>query len=179
MKKWFVAFILIVWSSQVVPVGVWAAENWTGNVNVTLGLKYFDNVVWDSAGQLESAIDIDFRHKSWPVNLAMGMSGAFTLDVTTTELRFGVRKIFEATPRMRPFIGGGLDFISAEEDNLFNIGDTDSGIGAWASGGIYWTFANNFNAGFDLGYSYVPVTLSDKTANAGGIRLLMLLGYHW
>jgi hypothetical protein len=187
MKKWFILFTLIVWSFPVCPIMIHAAENWTGNVNAAVGIKYFDNVVWDSAGQLETGIDIDFRHKSWPVNVAVGISGAAELDVTTTEMRLGVRKIFEATPRMRPFIGGGLDYVSAERDEFFSFSpednDSDTGLGGWISCGIYWTFADWFNAGFELQYSYVPVTLSDgtgneETANVGGIHLLFLIGYH-
>jgi hypothetical protein len=183
MKRLFVVLILVLSSSHAAPGRLWAAQDWTGNVNLLLGIKYFDNVVWDSAGQLETGIDVDFRHKSWPVNIALGISGAYDLDVSTTEYRIGVRKIFEATPRMRPFIGCGIDYVSAEEDEFFNIfddeEDSDTGVGGWIDGGIYWTFGNRVNAGFDLGYSYAPVTLSGKTANAGGIRLDFLLGYHW
>ncbi|MEN6475995.1 MAG: hypothetical protein ABFD81_18415 [Syntrophaceae bacterium] len=183
MKKVFVAFSILVWSVLMNPCMVRAGENWTWNVNVTLGAKYFDNVVWDTAGGLETGIDFDLKHKSWPVSLSVGVSGAFSLDVSTTELRLGARKIYDATPRMHPFVGGGVDFVDAEEEELFDFDDqdpdTDTGVGPWISAGIYWTFADWFNVGFDLGYSYVPVTIADKTANAGGFHLQVLCGYHW
>ena len=98
-----------------------AQDVWTGNINVLLGAKALDNNDWEPADeQGEFGFEIDFREKSWPVNIAIDLLGAigegtafepFTgmfakLESTTSEFNIGVRKIWEQFPHVRPFIVG-------------------------------------------------------------------------
>jgi hypothetical protein len=165
---------------------------WTGNINVLLGSKSLDE---DDLQPIEDhgafGVFLDFRKKSWPVSIAIDSLGSgATEDVgpnkiegTTREFDIGVRKIWEpAGMNIRPFIGGGLAFISAEQisRNGFNATlDDDTGIGLWFEGGVYWTLTEHFNIGLDLRFSGAEVELFNQDIQAGGATFGMLLGYHF
>jgi hypothetical protein len=167
------------------------AADWTGNVNFTLGSKALDKDDWEPIeDQGEFGINVDFRKKEWPVNIAIAILGSagegkmngINVKGTTSELRFGVRKIWEPNEIMRPFLGGGVALLSAEYEGSSSgvrVSDDDTGIGLWLNGGIYWTLSHSFNLGFELGYSTGEVTLYGVDGNAGGGHAALLLGYHW
>ena len=162
---------------------------WTANFNFLLGEKIFNENDWGSnEDHFEFGLSLDFRHLSWPLNLAIGY---FTSDgpgntndgLSTSELNFGVRKIWDRTFYMRPFIGGGISHITVTQStpgtNLFEYSkEHDAGVGGWMSGGIYWTF-NHYNVGFEAGYSRAKTRISGLDVDAGGIHLKALGGYHW
>ena len=166
----------------------WSENDWTGNVNFTLGAKALDKDDWEPVEeQGEFGIHVDFRKQEWPVNIAIailgsageGDIGGVDIDGTTSELRFGVKKIWEPNEIMRPFLGGGLSLMNAEVD-INGLGSDDgSGVGFWLSGGVYWTLNNSFNLGFELGYSQGDVDIAGYDANAGGGHAALILGYHW
>ena len=79
---------------------------------------------------------------------------------------------------MRPFIGGGISFITGEFEVLGNS-DDDSAMGFWIGGGVYWALTKNFNLGLELKSSYAEVTIFDDDVNAGGGHFGLLIGYHW
>lgn len=166
-------------------------DAWTGNANIFLGGKTLDDDDWEPAErQGEFGIEIDFRKKEWPINIAIDLLGAGaeeTEGITkresrTSEFNIGVRKIWENFPHVRPFIGGGLSFIRAEDEISvlgLTVSDDDSGSGIWIGGGVYWTLEEHFNIGFEVKSSYAEVTLFDKDVNAGGGHFGFLAGYHW
>lgn len=168
----------------------------TGNVNVFLGGKGLDDE-WEPAdSQGEFGFEVDFRPRSWPVNLVIGLrAGADEADVfdpifgpgqlesRTSELTFGVKKIWEpqGVP-IRPFIGGGLLLAEAEatlKDSGGEVSDSDSGFGIWFGGGVYFTLAGHFNIGLDLRVSRAEVEVAGVDTDAGGDHLGVILGYHW
>ncbi|MBI5406860.1 MAG: outer membrane beta-barrel protein [Nitrospirae bacterium] len=170
---------------------------WTGNINVLLGAKALDKDDWEPADeQGEFGIEIDFREKNWPVNIAIDLLGAtgegtalepFTgmfakLESTTSEFNVGVRKIWEQYPHVRPFIGGGLSLIRGEGKvsvSGISVPDNDTGAGIWLGGGVYWALSEHFNLGLELKSSYAQVTLFDTDVNVGGGHFGLLAGYHW
>jgi hypothetical protein len=175
--------------------------DWTGNINVFLGSKTLDDDDWDPIDkQDEFGIKVDFRQRSWPVSIAIEYSyssdeddmliwdpffGYVDLDIegNTSELCFGVRKIWDHFPMVRPFIGGGIAFISAEFE-LSALGDSvsddDTAFGIWIGGGVYWTISEHFNIGLDLKWSEAQeVTLFGVDGEAGGSHFGLLVGYHW
>jgi len=162
----------------------WSANDWTGNVNFTLGAKALNEHDWEPVeDQSEFGIHVDFRRQEWPVNIAIALLGSngkehirgVDIEGSTSELRFGVRKIWEPTQTMRPFFGGGLCLVNAEIDVEGYGSDEASDLGVWISGGIYWTLSNSFNLGFELGFSQGGETLLE----AGGSHAGLILGYHW
>jgi hypothetical protein len=96
----------------------------------------------------------------------------------TTEIDIGIRKIYENSPTMRPYIGGGLAFINGEFGIAGLISEDDDGVGIWIDAGLYWTLAKHFNIGFDIRYSWAEITLFGVDANAGGLHAGLIFGYH-
>ena len=191
MRKIFIVLGLSLGLMVISSIQVWAATDWTGNVNFTLGAKALDKDDWEPAEEHgEFGINVDFRRQEWPVNIAIAILGSagdgdiegINVDGATSELRFGIRKIWEPNEIMRPFLGCGLEFISAEFEASYlgsKVSDDDTGAGIWLCGGIYWTLNNSFNLGFELGYSTGEITLFDEDGDAGGGHAALLLGYHW
>jgi hypothetical protein len=188
--------IIIVAITMMIPVAS-KAQEWTGNVNAFLGAKALDEDDWEPAEEHgQFGILVDFKKKDWPVSIAIDLlssegdgavfepnSGLFIdLEGETTELNAGVRKIWDQHAIVRPYIGGGLAFISADATGSaagFTLSDDDSAVGFWINGGVYWTLNTSFNIGLDLRYSQAEVTLIDTDVNAGGGHAGLILGYHW
>ncbi len=193
------------------------SSDWTGNINFSLGNKMLDKDDWsiEEEGlnfeldtQHEAGLNIDFGKKSWPVYIALGylnssaddsLSEEIAVDDmvipvktkvegSTKELRLGIKKIWEPTSTMRPYIGGGLAMINAEgkvtasaEGISASVSDDDQAAGFYVNGGIYWTIASHFNVGVDVGYSKAKATFDkmESDMEAGGAHYGLLLGYHW
>jgi opacity protein-like surface antigen len=82
---------------------------------------------------------------------------------------------------IRPYIGGGLAFVNAEQKatTFSYIPDDDNGTGFWLNGGVCWTLGQSFNLGLDLRYTQADVTLFNVDGKAGGTHAGVILGYHW
>jgi hypothetical protein len=173
-----------------------ASDVWNVNANFLTGYKALDVDYWEPVEVQEVyGVNVDFGQKSWPVNIAIALLASDRNDDTyyfediegsTIELRVGIKKIWEPTTTMRPYIGGGLAIINAEfkgsvGDNYMNdtSSDNDQGVGWYVNGGLFWTVAKHLNLGFELGYSKAAVTLYDQDGEAGGGHALFLIGYHW
>jgi len=173
---------------------------WTGNINAFLGMKYLDEGDWEPLDEQEEfGIKVDFKQQGWPVSIAIDYLSSsddgtmlmyhprfgtvpFNFEGETSELCFGVRKIWDYFPTMRPFIGGGIAFINAEIEGRAlgkRLSVDDDAVGIWVNGGIYWTLAEHFNIGFDLRWSKAEVTLLGIKGEAGGTHAGVLVGYHW
>lgn len=178
----------------IAPIGLYAADGWTGNINLTLGKKSLDDFDWDPVDNHdEIGIDVDFRNREWPINIVIALLASeedddfdiYDIEGSTRELRLGVRKIWEpgqTMQNMRPFFGGGLVLIDAEyeiETSGQRVSDDDSGLGFWFEGGIYWTLSTRFNLGFNIGYSNAEVDFFGSDIEAGGAHAGLILGYHY
>ena len=161
--------------------------DWTGNFNLFLGAKALDKYEWEpTEEQDEYGVEVDFKQVGWPVSIAIDLlsgsgEGIYLGDKfesKTSEFNVGVRKIWDIFPRVRPFIGGGISFITGEFIGL-GISDDDSAAGIWIGGGVYWTLGGHFNIGLEGKYSTADVTLFGINADAGGGHFGMLLGFHW
>lgn len=169
-----------------------AGENATrGNVNIFLGSKQtLDNSWAPFDEQAELAVLFDVQPQGWPLSVAIDMMvSAYAVDyggnirtVSTSELDFGIRKVFDPQwSAFHPYVGGGLGLISARDEYDWGIPPPDEGrtIGAWLGGGLFITLSEHFNLGFDLRHSHAEVKLRGNTQQAGGIHAGVLLGYHW
>ena len=172
------------------------AEKSTGNVNVFLGTKSLEEEDWGPVeDQGEAGIEFDFRDTNWPINVALGFRRSEAdetfvdpffgpVDATgrTTELSFGVRKIWDQSGIVSPYLGGGLTLVEAEfEATVSGVSgsDSDSSVGLWFGGGVYFTLADHFNIGLDLRFSAADATLFGVDGGAGGRHLGLLVGYHF
>ena len=200
VKKYIIAVLALVPFVLCASVAS-AQDQWTGNINVFLGQKSLDKDDWEPIEkQSEFGIEVDFRKKDWPVNIAIDIlhswaedtvsltdpfTGPYDMKVTgnTTEFNIGIRKIWDEFSSVRPFIGGGLSYIRAEFEGtipgLGSASDSDTGVGIWLGGGVYFTLGEHFNIGVELKYSDAEVTLFDVDGDAGGTHYGLLAGYHW
>lgn len=199
MSRILIAAVLFTWIVGLSPVFA-EQQDWTGNINVFLGAKALDDDDWEPVEeQDELGISLDFRQKGWPFNIVLEYLNSSSdnesvvlcdpsgcLDVNaegeTSELNFGIRKIWDTFPTVRPFIGGGLSLIKGEL-SVAALGsrasDSDSGIGLWFGGGVYWTLAEHFNLGLEAKVSTADVTLFGVESDAGGGHFGLIAGYHW
>jgi len=91
----------------------------------------------------------------------------------TTELDFGVRKVWEKGA-LRPYFGGGLGLVTGarEVDTGFGtVDDDDTALGIWIGGGIFWRLGSRFNIGLSARYSQASVDLFGVEVEAGDRRL--------
>lgn len=185
MKKSIIVTILMLFSITA------HANGSSGNVNFLLGTKSLDKDDWGPFDeQVAFGVLIDFKQQNWPISIAIDLLGSLDQETlsgvetegSTTEIGLGIRKIWEVSgSSIRPFIGGGLAFVSAElKTNTFvTVSDDDTGTGIWLNGGVYWTLGPHFNLGLQARYSKAEVTLFNVDGEAGGTTAGLMLGYHW
>jgi hypothetical protein len=165
-----------------------------GDVNVLVAgkrLVYQDWKPTDRHGEL--GLQTNWGRHEWPIHAALDflVSGAdrdifnpgFSRQrASTTELDLGVRKIWRPSPRFRPYLGGGLAFISARLERTGPFGTIsgyDDGAGLWLGGGVSWLLGKSLNLGLDAKLSGADVRILDERRAAGGFHLGVLVGWHW
>jgi hypothetical protein len=163
---------------------------WAANANASVGVKTLDDKDWGPADtQTSLHLDFDARPQNWPVSLAAqmafsmgdgteddGAGGQIKVEGQTQELNLGVRKIFEPTPNIRPYVGGGLSLIRADV-TVDGTSDDDMGAGVWLGAGAYWHFTNGFNVGVQADWTKADVTIGGVTGDAGGAQISVMGGY--
>jgi opacity protein-like surface antigen len=173
------------------------AQYWTGNANLFIGGKMLDKDDWEPLEEhVEFGFLLDFGKTDWPVNIAIDFLGSQDSDsfeeyeydyyyfydykVTTTEINVGIRKSFGEV--IRPYFGGGLAMITAKEEFTLQgltYSEDDTGLGYWINGGVYLTIGDALNLGLDVRYSAAKATLFNYDAEAGGVHVGFVVGYHW
>ncbi len=89
----------------------------------------------------------------------------------------GLRKIWEPGAA-RPYVGGGIARLSARTKSL-GVEETDTAIGGWVGGGIFWRLGSRLNIGIAGRVSSGKVTLSGQKVEAGGTFVGGILGWGW
>ena len=135
--------------------------------------------------------------------LKLGDNIQLTQDLVqnTSELDLGVRKIWQVG-KARPFVGGGLAIVSGRQEAYLDtlppseipdpplppdglstaaavIHESDTGVGLWIDGGIFWRLTKRFNLGLEARYSRAELDLLVRGAQAGGTHVGLLLGFGW
>lgn len=200
MKRTLAILMLSVFAVCFTSGFLYAADGFTGNINLLLGSKTLEEDDWEPLdSQAEFGVDFDFGMQTWPIHIDVaylsssddqdfsGYDPEFgditgNLEATTTELRLGAKYIWDSWSTMRLYAAGGLSNIKGEfEVSAYgvSISEDDSAIGFYVTGGIYWTLAEHFNLGAELGYSKATIELYDYEGEAGGTHALALVGYHF
>jgi len=203
MKRVFFIFIILLSMPFIAVSTSLAAGDWTGNAGLIIGSKTLNEDDWEPVeSQSEVGAEVDFAKRSWPFHIAFAALQSSDEDTvyvrydderlrtkikaSTTELRAGIKKIWEPTSVMRPYVGGGLALINAEFESSVryefegvSASSDDQGLGLWINGGIYWTLFKQLNLGFSVGYSKATSDLFDIDAESGGVHGAFCVGYHW
>jgi hypothetical protein len=153
-------------------------------INFFLGQKMLDDDDWEPfEDQTEFGVTATFGGEDWPVLIALDVLAStddenlysYEVDGSTSEFDVGIRKIWEKN-KLRPFVGGGLAFVSGEiEVSGFSV--DDDAVGAWVNGGIFWRLGRRFNIGFEARISRAEITILDFDGEAGGDHLGLILGF--
>jgi hypothetical protein len=161
------------------------AQPWSGNLHVTGGGKFLIDGVWDKDEHYAGGLIFDFRRDDWPASAVLGaiysMGETSREESETLELFTGFRQIWEPslTALARPFLGFGFTAIRAELDMPGTPSDSEWAYGLWVDGGVYWTFAEQFNFGWIARYSWTWKDVFDEKYQPGGVYLGLLAGVHW
>jgi len=197
MRK--VTLIIITFFLFLLPTSA-ICEDWTGDINLFMGAKQLEEDDWEPLEeQDEYGIMLDFKQESWPISIAIDLlsssdkqTGYYyiygygtisaTLEGETSEFNLGIRKIWDGSPTIRPYIGGGIAMVSAEikaSTGGYTASDDDKAMGFWFGGGLYLTLTEHFNLGLDFRQSKAEVTLFGVDGKAGGTHAGVFVGYHW
>ncbi len=169
------------------------AYEWSGHVGVLAGGKILDDSDWPDLDKHYSLGFIsDVKEASWPINMALDLmdtGGKHDHDGMedlghTTEIHLGVRKIFLYQHRkMQPYIGGGVAFMSAEQEyemeKNIKTKEDDSTVGGWFGVGTYYAVHPRFVLGLDVRYSRGEVRLFDQDRDAGGLHTYITAGFQF
>ena len=168
------------------------ADELTGNINVTLGMNFMDHDDWEPVDeQRELGINIDLRANS-PVALTIGLYGSsdddiingYNVELSTSELRVGLKKIWEIDENISLFFSGGIAIISVEAEvdlrpQYSKISEKDGNDGFWIGCGAYKTINNSLNIGAQVEFSSANIEIANENADAGGTHVALIVGYHF
>ena len=197
MKRYLIDFFFpLVLLAGFVPgiAGAASAEgDWTGHANFLIGQSFLDDGKWGSLDHQDAyGLEIDFRNRHWPVNIAIDLVGCskeedslvpgtgrvIRQSADISELDLGVRKVWDQGPFIHPFVGGGIGIVTAERQSLGIELDGD-GVGLWLDTGINLAVTTHFNVGVELRYSWAEVDLGPERINTGRVTAGALLGFRW
>ncbi len=157
-----------------------------GEVNFIIGGKGLDQNDWNpNEDQGEFGAEVTWGGSDWPIAIAtdiLASSGGgdllgFEVNDQSSELAFGVRKVWEAGPA-RPYLGGGVAKLDAQRE-VNGVTVDDSTLGGWIGAGIFWRLGSRFNIGLAARVSRGQVTLNGTDAEAGGTHAGLILGWGW
>lgn len=163
------------------------AADWEGNASLLFGSKKFDKEWQSHDSQGSGGIITDFKKTDWPVSIAVDIIGSNEdqkkgdlVESSVAEFDIGIRKIweFDSLP-VRPYLGGGVALISAEQRRINDQKQEDDVIGGWVGAGAYWDITDRLNLGADVRYSRGKVDLYNESYQAGGVTAGLTLGMHW
>lgn len=156
-----------------------------------LGGKTIDANAW-SAQSGHGAIGVltSFNTGFHGVQVALDVFGSGSEDNTTSQVQgtymaeahLGLRKVFDLQPKIKPYIGGGINFAFAEQVNNDGSGKTeqeDTDTGFWLNGGIDYLVTEQITAGVDLRYATADVELFGESVALDATAIGATLGYRW
>ena len=183
--RWALVLIgLLIVAGFASPVPILAAGK--GDVNFIIGTKALKKADWDPVdSQGAFGAEVTWGGARWPIRFATDLFGSGNtndllgthFDGQTSELAFGLRKIWEPGAA-RPYIGGGIARIYARI-KAGSTEETDTAVGGWVGGGIFWRLGSRFNIGVAGRVSSGKVTLSGQKVEAGGTFVGGILGWGW
>lgn len=176
-----------------------------GEIRLYGGSKLLDEDDWTrgTSQQIEAGVESTWTPERWPVSLALDASYSegkrrwrdesygdyiHRRNVTTAELAFGPRKVFESG-RIRPYVGAGVALVHASiHERLTDVGwnpgdeeviakNADMALGYWLGGGATVRAYGPVEVGVMLRYSGARLEYSNVPFEAGGLHVGMSVGF--
>lgn len=138
---------------------------------------------------------VDMGEPGWPIHLAFGLHASIGADDTNSfnvddivgsvgEMSFGITKVWETKGGTRPFLSGGLSFVSAYyQVNGFgglDVDDSDDSLGGWVEAGVYWRLTSHFNLGLHGRFlGGTSITIFGVEGDADYWQFGPMIGWSW
>ncbi len=159
-------------------------SNYTGNVNLFVGMKSMSDEAWESSSIENHAnfgILIDLKEEHWPVSITADLLRSSDsndgLKGRTTECNLGITKHWEKNG-FSPYIGGGIAFINADV-SLGSSNADETEVGVWGKAGIFTTLEDGTNLGIEIRQSFADADFNGNDIEIGGFHAGFFVGYHW
>lgn len=186
---------LIVGAAVAGPPQTAAEEGWQGDAGLLFGGRRLNREDWEPTHRMgQLGLVTSFQPARWPIALAGDLlvagddgdarapGGMGEQRGRTTELDLGVRKHWRGGERWRPYLGGGLAFVTGRIElagPAGTVSDEDDGVGPWLGGGVGYLLGKGFTLGLDTRVSRARTRLFGDNKNAGAFSLGLMLGYNW
>ena len=124
----------------------------------------------------------DVKKEAWPVYItaayvfAYGQSRA--ADVYCSDTLVGLKKFFELSPAVRPYIAGGVSSLSIYAD-MAHDDDYDGAWGGWYGAGLAVSLSHHWQMHLDWRRTSAKVDLFRHRLEAGGDSFSFAIGYRF
>lgn len=142
----------------------------------------------------ELGITFDVIKNTWPVSIAFDSSfmyadsetsgGHYNLEENKkisffrSDSSLGIKKIFNVSPVVKPFISGGISFVRIY-GKLSDDREISAVPGYWLGAGVYFELPENFTVGFLWKRSKADIKIFDIDCDAGGDHFNLITGFHF
>lgn len=163
-----------------------------GNANFVLGARALDEDQWQPLDDHAAfGVNVDFGKDDWPVTIVLGSHSStdatvlfiIDIDLDVTEFSVGVQKTWDQYTHARPYISGGLAFISGDltgSYGAFSAGDDDSSGAVFFDGGIFWRIGTRFNLGVNARFvAGSDLTIAGVDVDVDYVQVGGLIGWGW
>ncbi len=168
-----------------------------GDALFVIGSRELDDDAEPAEKQTAFGISVFLRGETWPVAAMFGiqtsndeaslfdpMIGPFTFEAGVEELYFGVGKIWDRRPSVRPYIAGGLTILRLDLKltDSFGLGpsDDDTTVSPYVEGGVFWRVGRSFNIGISARFVVLAeVEPFDIEGDADYAQYNGLVGWGW
>ncbi len=194
-RKWLLSSLLLALTCWSAPAYAQSGGGGlTANLNLFLGAKVLDEAEWapvdnhaevgvvGDIGTINGPISIELRLLKSASDAVILPVSLLVAELETQETNLGVRMTFkreDVTPRL--YLSGGVSRIDADTTftGISTATVSDSGLGYWLAGGIYWVLGDYVNMGMDLMISSAQADFGTGTDfNIGGVHFNFMLGLH-
>jgi hypothetical protein len=172
-------------------------SDYTGHCSVAAGglatgNKFSSAFNIDRQGEI--GLTFDVKKTNWPISIAFDSSflhaeskiseNQYNLEENKktsffrSDTSLGIKKIFNLSPVVKPFIGNGLYFVriyGKYSDDRKMI----AGIGYWLGAGVYFDLTKSFTCGFSWKMSRADIKIFNIKSNVGGNHFSLITGFHF
>jgi hypothetical protein len=164
-----------------------------GNLNAVFGYRTLDTEVWEPMDG-HQAIGFDYEHALKAFHVTMGLhisassdedrEGSLNYAMNIAELSVGLKKLWKAGARMRPYLGGGISWVWNAHFEIDPIRPeyviNDSSAGYFLNAGVLWRVRSRCNVGVDVRVLRgANVTFTQRGGSLDYEQVGILAGFNW